>query len=146
MNNFKLLFHEFFYKRVSALTDSVEKLYERLPFDEYRKHERAKLLARITRAYVTIIPEDPNHPDYHLRGALSKYRRYKRGLQRYRLMFCLSNTPAIVVYLYLNEEKHLRKDGSKTDPYKEFTDLVNKEIFSASPSDPNLRKWIRSEL
>jgi len=146
MNNYALLFHEFFYNRVVALSDAVEKLYERLPFDEYKNHEHAKLLARITKAYSTIIPENPNHPDYYLRGALSKYRRYKRGLQRYRLMFCFSNTPAIIVYLYLNDEKHLRKDGSKTDPYREFAVFVNKEIFSANPSDQNLQKWIRNEL
>lgn len=145
-NNYKLLFHEIFYNRVRAIVQAVEKLYSKLPFEEYKKHELTKLLARITRAYKDIIPDNPTQPDYYLKGSLAKYRRYKRGLQRYRLMFCFSNNPAIIVYLYLNDENHLRKEGSKTDPYREFATLVKKGVFSSSPTDPKLRKWMRNEL
>ena len=59
-------------------------------------------------------------------------------------MFCFSNEPRLIVYLYINDEKHLRKAGDKNDPYEEFKKLVKRQHFSHDPRDPNLQKWIQS--
>ncbi len=59
-------------------------------------------------------------------------------------MFCFSSTPPIIIYLYLNDEKHLRKAGDKNDPYEEFKTFIKKGIFSHKPEDVNIKKWIRS--
>ena len=114
--------------------------------EDFKKHESTKLLARITKAYVEIIPQNPNHPDYYLRGMLSKFRRYKRGLQRYRLLFCFSQQIPIIIYLYINDKDHLRKDGGINDPYKEFSDLIKRGIFSSDPHDPIMQQWISKRL
>lgn len=77
-----------------------------------------------------------------MHGVLKKYRRYKQGLKRYRLFFIFSNNPTLIAYLYINDEKHLRKDGDKNDPYKEFSKLCNKGVFSDDPKDPKIQKWL----
>ncbi len=143
-NSYLIMFHQFFVNRVLSLFEKVKRLHVALPFDEYKKHTSVKLLSRITKAYAENIPQNPNHPDYYLRGALSKFRRYKRRLQRYRMMFCFANNPPVIVYLYINNEDHLRSDGSQRDPYKEFTALVKKGVFSTNPNDPEMQKWIKA--
>ncbi|MCH8218598.1 MAG: type II toxin-antitoxin system YhaV family toxin, partial [Planctomycetes bacterium] len=88
----------------------------------------------------------PNKREYQLKATLKKFRRYKRGLKRYRLFFCFSSRPPIILYLYLNDEKHLRQAGSKKDPYEPFKGLVSRGIFSHDPSDEKIQAWIRSLL
>lgn len=145
-NNYVLRFHQFFHDRVLALIDSVETLSLTLSEQQFKQHPQTKLLARIVTAYSKTIPENPNLKEYFLCGSLSKFRRYKAGLQRYRLIYCFSQAIQIIVYLYVNDENHLRKDGSKTDPYQEFEDLVKKGIFSADPDDPAMKLWLKNSL
>lgn len=138
-----LKYHEFYYQRIDILKEQVKKLRSELKLEEFKQHEIVKLAARIRRADQEIIPEDPDRPEYRLKRELKKYRRYKQGLQRYRLFFCFARQPPIILYLYLNDEKHLRKAGSKSDPYEGFNNLVAKKYFSHNPDDPKLQKWIK---
>jgi toxin YhaV len=143
-SSYLLRYHDFYFGRIVKLKDQVKKLRGRLDDKEFRQHEIVKLAYRIRQADQEIIPQDPNRPEYHLTGSLRKYRRYKQGLQRYRLFFCFANRPEIVLYLYLNDEKHLRKAGDRSDPYEEFKRLVTKEYFSHNPDDPKIQKWIKN--
>lgn len=145
-SNYLLRYHDFYYHRIAKLKTQVKELHKKLPEEEYKQHEIVKLAYRIRKADREIIPEDPNRPEYRLRGELKKYRRYKQGLQRYRIFFSFSNHPKIILYLYLNDEKHLRKAGDKNDPYEEFKKLVAKSFFSHNPNDPKIQKWVRSYL
>lgn len=142
-NNYILRAHEFFANRVDVLKEQVKKLKQTLPPEEFVQHEVVKLAARVRNATIEVIPQDPNRPEYLLSGDLRKYRRYKQGLQRYRIIFCFSNKPSVIIYLYMNDEKHLRKDGSKNDPYHEFKILINKGKVSHSPHDPAIQEWIQ---
>ena len=118
MNKFYVLkIHQLLGQRIDALKIQVKELKETLDDDAYRQHPLVKFAYRVRHAMDEIIPEDPDRPDYRLIGELKKYRRYKQGLQRYRLFFCFSNQPKIILYLYLNEERQLRKEGDKNDPY-----------------------------
>ena len=139
-------YHDHYYQRIEALKDQVKALKAKLSPDEFRQHEVVKFAARVRQADQTIIPRDPNKPEYHLKGNLRKYRRYKQGLKRYRLFFCFSSSPPIILYLYLNDDKHLRKQGDKNDPYNIFARLAKKGRFSHDPSDEKLQKWIRGTL
>ena len=143
-SDYLLMYHLFYYQRIAQLKEQVKKLRHKLNEEEFRQHEIVKLAYRIRKADQEIIPQDPNRPEYLLRDDLRKFRRYKQGLQRYRLFFCFSNQPKIILYLYLNDEKGLRKSGAKSDPYQEFKKLVNKRAFSHNPNDPKIQKWIRS--
>ncbi len=142
-SNYLIKYHEFYYRRNQALKEQVKKLKKELPKTDFLKHEVVKFAARIKKAELEIIPTNPNKPEYKLKRELKKFRRYKQGLQRYRIMFCFSSNPPIILYLYPNDQKHLRKDGSKKDPYEEFLKLVNKGTFSHDPNDPKIQKWIR---
>lgn len=143
-SNYLLRYHDFYFQRIARLKEQVKELRGRLDDEEFGQHEIVKLAYRIRQADQEIIPQDPNRPEYHLTGSLKKYRRYKQGLQRYRLFFCFSNRPEIILYLYLNDEKHLRKAGDKSDPYEEFKRLVAKEYFSHNPADPKIQRWIKN--
>ena len=127
-SSYLLKYHDFYFQRIAKLKEQVKELHNKLSNEEFRQHEIVKLAYRIREADQEIIPQDPNRPEYRLTGDLRKYRRYKQGLQRYRLFFCFSNQPKIILYLYLNDEKHLRKAGDKGDPYDSgFADNTDKE-------------------
>ena len=142
-DNYLLKYHVFYYQRIAQLKEQVKELYGKLSNEEFKQHEIVKFAYRIRKADQEIIPQDPDRPEYRLSGDIKKYRRYKQGLQRYRLFFSFSNRPKIILYLYLNDEKHLRKAGAKTDPYEEFKKLVAKKYFSHNPSDSMIQKWIK---
>ncbi len=141
-NNYLLKCHNFYSSRTSELKVQVKMLKESLPREQYIQHEVVKFAARLKKATFDIIPEDPNKPEYYLHGDLKGYRRYKQGLKRYRLFFTFSNTPPLILYLYINDDKHLRKEGDKNDPYEEFKRLVKRGSFSPNPHDPKLALWI----
>jgi toxin YhaV len=142
--NYLLRYHDVYFQRITKLKEQVRELRNKLSDEEFQQHEIVKLAYRIRKADQEIIPQDPDRPEYRLTGDLKKYRRYKQGLQRYRLLFCFSNQPKIILYLYLNDEKHLRKDGDKKDPYEEFKKFVGKGHFSHNPEDPKIQKWIKN--
>ncbi len=143
-SNYLLRYHEFYYQRIARLKQRVIELRRKLNPKEFKQHEIVKLAFRIRRADQETIPENPNRMDYRLHDDLKKYRRYKQGLQRYRILFSFSNHPKIILYLYLNDEKHLRKAGDKKDPYEEFKKLVAKGYFSHNPNDPKIQKWMKN--
>ena len=142
-SNYLLRYHIFYYRRIDQLKGHVKELRNKLSFEEFKQHEIVKLAYRIRKADQEIIPQDPDRPEYYLGGELKKYRRYKRGLRRYRLIFCFSSHPKIIIYLYLNDEKHLRKAGAKTDPYEEFKKLAARGYFSHNPNNPKIQNWIK---
>lgn len=141
-NDYLLKCHEFYFARISVLKEQIQALRSCLSREQYVQHEIVKFAARLRKATFEVIPEDPNRSDYHLHGDLKGYRRYKQGLQRYRLFFTFSTKPPLILYLYINDEKHLRKEGDKNDPYKEFRKLIGKGLFSSDPNDPKTQQWI----
>ena len=143
-SKYVLKYHEFYYQRIQQLKEQVKELHQKLAPEEFKRHEIVKLAFRIREADQSIIPQNPDKPEYRLHGDLKKYRRYKQGLQRYRLFFCFSNHPPIILYLYLNDEKHLRKTDDKNAPYEQFKKLVRQGTVSHNPADPKIQKWIRA--
>ncbi len=101
-------------------------------------HPDVKLLAAVVRIVGTIVPADPDHPDFRLSGELARFRRAKgHGLPaRYRLFWVFSSRARAIVFLYLNDASTLRKQGAKSDPYERFRALVRRgEIGSDFPAD-----------
>ena len=86
-------------------------------------HPDVKLLAAVVRIARTIVPADPDHPDFRLRGNLARFRRAKgHGMpSRYRLFWVFSSRARAIVFLYLNDASTLRKQGAKSDPYERFS-------------------------
>ena len=145
-NKYILKYHSFYFNRVSKLKEQVKSLAKKLKGEEFLQHDIVKMAYRIRKADQEIIPQDPNRPEYRLSAELRKYRRYKQGLKRYRLFFCFSDKPGIILYLYLNDEKHLRKKGHKSDPYEQFKKFVTRGDVSHDPNDPSIQRWIKKQI
>ena len=143
-NNYLLKAHEIFFQRVVALDNEVKALSEKLSIEELKQHETVKLAHRVYQATLEIIPRNPNEPSYYLKHDLKKYRRYKQGLEWYRLFFAFSSTPKIILYLYLNDKASLRKEGDRNDPYEQFRNFMKQGKVSHNPLDPRIKKWIRT--
>ena len=86
----------------------------RLNVTRVESYDMVKLAVRIREAEKEV-ESDPNRPEYLLHDELRKFRRYKRGLGRYRIIFCFSSKPPIIIFLYLNTAETLRKAGSRQD-------------------------------
>ena len=143
-NNYLLKAHEMFFQRTVELNRDVKALSRRLGPEEWQQHETVKLAHRVYQATFETIPDNPDHPSYRLKADLKKYRRYKQGLGRYRLFFAFSNTPKIILYLYLNDRTSLRKEGDRHDPYERFSSFVRQGRVSHDPLDPSIQQWIRT--
>jgi toxin YhaV len=128
-----------------ALAAEVERLKERLSPEAYRGHDTVKLFAALFRLVREIIPANPDDPRFRLRGNLAKFRRAKGlGLpSRYRLFWVFSQRHRTIVYLYLNGETTLRKEGASTDPHTVFSRLVARGDVGAD-FDANLARWQRA--
>jgi hypothetical protein len=100
--NFILKMHRFYSDPVTKLKAHVRSLKEKLSDQDYKSHPDVKFAKRLRDATETIIPNNPDLLDYRLHGDLKLFRRYKKGIQRYRLFYCFSSTPRIIVYLYLH--------------------------------------------
>jgi toxin YhaV len=136
--------HKFYFEKVQALKLEIKKLKNFLDFDSFQQHPDVKFAVRLKNATMEVIPQDPDKNEYQLHGNLKKYRRYKKGLQRYRLFFTFSSKPPIILYLYVNDKSSLRKEGDKNDPYEIFSKLVDQGKVSHNPSDPMIQKWIEN--
>lgn len=134
--------HKLYSGTVDGLKEEIKKLKLSISTEEFRQHPDVKFAERLRRATKEVIPEEPDKKEYQLHGPLKKYRRYKQGLQRYRLFFTFSSRPPIILYLYVNDKSSLRKEGDKNDPYEIFTKWVNQKKVSHDPNDPTIQKWI----
>ncbi|MGH2354406.1 MAG: type II toxin-antitoxin system YhaV family toxin, partial [Chloroflexota bacterium] len=120
VNGWTLLNHPVFGRRYIELRNEARRLKRELSGEQYVQHPLVKLTAAVHRLLTEIVPRDPNAPEFRLRGDLAKFRRAKgRGLPpRYRLFWAFSDRAKAIIFLFLNDESTLRKEGSKTDPYE----------------------------
>jgi len=121
-NGWTLLFHPAFQTRFESLISDVEALKSAGP-DTWRNHPKAKLLERLRRIVFEEIPLDPDAQEYRQGNTLGESnRRWRRAkfLQRFRLFFRFDSASKIIVIVWVNDEKTLRKAGAKTDPYAIF--------------------------
>ena len=141
-NGWTLLYHPLFGRRYTVLRNEARRLKRRLPPEEFRQHPLVKLVAAVHRLVTAIVPADPNAPEFRLRGDLAKFRRARgRGLPpRYRMFWVFSAEAQAVIFLYLNDESTLRKEGASSDLYEVFRGLVQRGEISQD-FEANLQVW-----
>lgn len=126
VDGYHLLVWPAFAKRWRELKAEVERLREKNP-DGYRRTPAAKLLAAVRDATLRDIPQDPA-ADRYLQGNTlgSEYRHWRRDkfFQRFRLFFRYSSDPALIAYVWLNDDSTLRKRGARTDAYAVFRAML----------------------
>ena len=146
VNGWTLLYHPVFGDRYVALRDQARALKRELDDESWSRHPTTKLVAGVRKLVMDVIPQDPLAPAYHPRGDLKDfYHASGLGLpKRYRLIWVASRQARAVIYLYLNDETTLRKEGARSDPYVQFQAMVRRGEFG-SDFDHNLAMWQRAQ-
>jgi toxin YhaV len=126
VNGWTLYAHPLFDDQLRQLEDRVEALASKQPI-HYKEQPAAKLLAAIHRLIFEIIPRDPNAAEFRQGNTLGPDNRHwfrAKFHQRFRLFYRFSSRDKVLVYAWMSDELTLRKSGSKTDPYRVFSDLL----------------------
>ena len=126
VNGWSLYAYELFDQQLQRLEDRVQALATRQPV-HYKDQPAAKLLAAIHRLIFEIIPRDPNALEFRQGNTLGPDNRHwfrAKFHQRFRLFYRFSSRDKVIVYAWMSDESTLRKSGSKTDPYRVFSDLL----------------------
>ena len=126
VNGWRLFQYPLFETQVKELAHAVEALVLARP-QSYKDHPKTKLLATIRRYVTEIIPRHPAAPEFRQGDTLGPDNRHwfrAKFHQRFRLFFRFSTKDKIIVYVWVNDERTLRKAGSKTDPYAVFKAML----------------------
>jgi toxin YhaV len=126
VNGWTLFQHDLFAEQLDTLISKVETLAAKEP-ETYRSHPATKLLATIEDYILKQIPGDPSSPEFRQGNTLGKDNRHwfrAKFHGRYRLFFRFSTETKIIIYVWVNDEKSLRKAGAKTDPYTLFQAML----------------------
>ena len=128
VNGWKLYGHRLFIDQLNKLVAQVKEVRKSEP-EGYESHPKAKFLATIHRLIRQTIPDDPTAAEFRPGNTLGKSNKHwfrAKFHGRYRLFFRFSTKHRIIVYIWLNDEKTLRKAGSKTDPYSIFESMLKR--------------------
>lgn len=128
INGWTIFCHPLFLDELDTLVTRVETLRAKDP-ENFLKKNATKRLAAIAKLAFDLIPQDPTNPEYRQGDTLGQERTFwfrAKFFQQYRLFFRFDSTAKIIVYAWVNDEKHKRAYGSKTDAYRVFGKMLNK--------------------
>lgn len=126
VNGWRLHLYPLFDRKLQRLEEQVEALAFKDPLHD-TEHALTKLLAAIRRLMLEIIPRDPNAAEFRQGNTLGPANRHwfrAKFHQRYRLFYRFSSQLRVIVFVWVNDERTLRKAGSKTDPYAVFRAMI----------------------
>ena len=134
-----LYYFRIFETQLIGLKERVIKLKAKDP-DSYKKHKSTKLLASVYQVILDDVPTNPSDSKFLLGNTLGKgyrhWKRVKKGLpNRYRLFFRYENKQKVIIYVWMNDQGTLRKEGSKTDVYTVFEKMLTKGMVPDSIDD-----------
>lgn len=131
INGWGLFYFRLFKARLDQLEFEVTALARKDP-QGFVHHPKAKLLKAVLDNVRQHVPQNPDLPAYRLGKTLGEththWRRVKKqGLPpRYRLFFRFTSQEQKIVYVWLNDEKTLRKDGARSDVYAVFKGMLSR--------------------
>ncbi|KTD19507.1 type II toxin-antitoxin system YhaV family toxin [Legionella israelensis] len=128
VNGWTIFVHPMFMGEYEDLIHQVEKLKKKDPVN-YKNKNVTKRLAAINKLAFEIIPQDPTLPEYRQGSTLGREHKHwyrAKFFQQYRLFFRYHSESKIIVYAWVNNEKHKRVYDSKTDAYRVFEKMLNK--------------------
>lgn len=126
VNGWRIHADPLFEQRYRRLVEQVDVLAVNDPTG-YQEQPLAKFLATIQRLIFEIIPRDPNAPEFRQGNTLGPQNRHwfrAKFNQRHRLFYRFSTDAKIIIYVWVNDERTLRKAGSKTAPYAVFRAML----------------------
>jgi toxin YhaV len=126
VNGWKLYVHPLFEQQFRQLVEQVEALAAKDPTG-YKDLPAAKLLATINRHIRETIPRNPGAAEFRQGNTLGSDNRHwfrAKFHERYRLFYRFSSREKVIIYAWVNDERTLRKSGSRTDPYRIFRAML----------------------
>jgi toxin YhaV len=126
VNGWRLYAHPLFEQQFRQLVEQVEALAAKDPTG-YRELPAAKLLATINRHIRETIPRNPGAAEFRQGNTLGSDNRHwvrAKFHERYRLFYRFSSREKVIIYAWVNDERTLRKSGSRTDPYRVFRAML----------------------
>jgi toxin YhaV len=126
VNGWRLYVHPLFEQQFRRLVEQVEALAAKDPAG-YKELPAAKLLATINRHIRETIPKNPGAAEFRLGNTLGSDNRHwfrAKFHERYRLFYRFSSKEKVIIYAWVNDERTLRKSGSRIDPYRVFRAML----------------------
>jgi toxin YhaV len=126
VNGWKLYVHPLFEQQFRQLVEQVEALAAKDPMG-YKDLPAAKLLATINRHIRETIPRNPGAAEFRQGNTLGSDNRHwfrAKFHERYRLFYRFSSREKVIIYAWVDDERTLRKSGSRTDPYRVFRAML----------------------
>ncbi len=127
VNGWRLYVHPLFEQQFRQLVEQVEALAAKDPTG-YKELPAAKLLATINRHIRETIPRNPGATGFRQGNTLGSDNRHwfrAKFHERYRLFYRFSSREKVIIYAWVNDERTLRKSGSRTDPYRVFRAMLD---------------------
>ena len=115
-----------FRDRWEAMRKRVETLRATDP-GGYRTSAEAKFFATVRDLVMKVIPAEPDARKFRqgkTMGADNKHWRRAKFMGRFRLFFRYHGASKTIIYVWLNDEKTLRKTGASTDVYTVFAGML----------------------
>jgi toxin YhaV len=126
VNGWRLYVHPLFEQQFRRLVEQVEALAAKDPTG-YKELPASKLLATINRHIRETIPRNPGAAEFRQGNTLGSDNRHwfrAKLHERYRLFYRFSSREKVIIYAWVNDERTLRKSGSRTDPYRVFRAML----------------------
>lgn len=134
VNGWTLLFWTAFRDRWTALREAARDARTADPIG-YLHTPGVKFFRTVRDLVFKEIPAHPDHPQFRqgkTLGAAHTHWRRAKFHRRFRLFFRFHTASRTIIYAWLNDEKTLRKAGSRTDPYAVFRRMLER---GTPPSD-----------
>ena len=127
-----LLAHPGFVAKLEVFVAILEKTKARYP-DTWQQKAISRFLKSLTHKILVEIPASENFSEYRHGGKLGKssrhssYRNWYRAKpgSRNRLFFRVDIQMKVIIYVWINDLDHPRKEGDKNDPYLVFAKLLD---------------------
>src|SRR5208282_336896 len=126
VNGWTLLCHEAIVGQMKSLADAYGRARKADP-KNFRSNANVKLFAALAKLMLQVIPAAPSRPEYRQGKTLGdEYRHWFRAkfFGRFRLFFRYDSRSRIIVYAWVNDERSLRQQGGKRDPYEVFRRML----------------------
>jgi toxin YhaV len=111
---------------VSRLAAAHERARKSDP-KNFRLNANVKVLEALTDVMLKEIPSDPSRPQYRQGRTLGQaYRNWFRAKfsGRFRLFFRYDSRSHTIVYAWVNDDRTLRQQGGRRDPYEVFRRML----------------------
>ena len=126
INGWKIYVWSEFRDRWEAMRKRVETLRATDPRG-YRSSAEAKFFAAVRDLVMKDIPAEPDARMFRqgkTMGADNKHWRRAKFMGRFRLFFRYHSASKTIIYVWLNDDKTLRKAGASTDVYTVFAGML----------------------